>query len=204
MARYLKMAMSILLALLAVACARGAATPIPPKATATNTPAPTVTNTLEPTPTAALTSTPIPSLNETLPPLSEWPVYRHNSLGVEVSYPPAWQVDSTPCFVWFNDPNTPDQGFNVANASFDPPMRTPVDFLDHLGPPVLMTETLTLDGLPALLVRLQPVPEAEEFHSVVAVVTSDGRGLTIGGKGDPVIFNQVLTTIRFFVPMNPC
>jgi hypothetical protein len=158
---------AIIIVFLAVACARGATTPTPPK--------------------------------ETLPPLSEWPVYRHNSLGVQVSYPPGWQIDSTPASLWFFAPN--GQSFNVVNAGF--PMSTPTDFLNYLGPPVLRTETLVLDGQPALYVHLQSVPEAEGYHSVVAVITPDGRGLTIGNKSDPLIFEQVLTTIRFFSPTNP-
>ncbi len=57
-----------------------------------------------------------------------------------------------------------------------------------------------LDGHPALFVQLQPVPEAEGYRSVVAVVTPYGESLTIGGKCDPVLFGEALASLRFFEP----
>ena len=133
-----------------------------------------------------------------VPDMSEWRVHRHENLGVEIRYPPTWQVDSQEWFVWFHTDPASSQGFNIANANFG--MTTPDEFLDHLEIPVEMTRTLLLDGQRALFVGLQPVPEAQGYRSVVAVVTPYGENLTIGNRGDAAVFEQALATLRFFEP----
>jgi hypothetical protein len=44
------------------------------------------------------------------------------------------------------------------------------------------------------------VAEAEEYRSVVAVVTPYGENLIIGSRCDPALFEQVLASVRFFEP----
>ena len=100
--------------------------------------------------------------------------------------------------MWFTDSSQPSQSFNIANANFG--MKEPEEFLLHLGPPAVLTQTLYLDGQPALYVELAAVPEAEDYESVVAVMTSYGENLTIGSRCDPVLFEQILSTAHFFKP----
>lgn len=144
-------------------------------------------------------ATPAPADVATAPSTSDWPIHRHENLGFEVRYPPNWVVDSQEWFVWFFDSSlNTTQSFNIANANFG--MKDPEEFLQHLGPPMAFTRTLTLDGQRALFVQLQDVPEAERYNSVVAVVTPYGENLTIGSRCDPILFEQVLSTIHFFKP----
>ncbi len=129
---------------------------------------------------------------------SLWPVFEHNALGVQISYPAGWDVDTTPAFVRFADPERAEESFDVVNAGF--PMEGPADFLVHLGLPTVATETLTLDGQPALYVELGPSPAAEGYRSVVVVITPDGRGLTLGNRTDRETFERAVHTVRFFTP----
>ena len=164
--------------------------PAPPSSPATVTPE---------TGVAGLAATPIPAASTgEISEVSAWRVHRHENLGVEVRYPPTWQVDSQEWFVWFNSDSHSSQGFNIANANFG--MTTPDEFLDHLEIPVEMTRTVTLDGQRALFVGLQPVPEAQGYRSVVAIVTPYGENLTVGNRGDSAVFRQALATLRFFEP----
>jgi len=140
----------------------------------------------------------------TVPPLSEWPAFRHEGLGFELQYPPGWKVAPDPAFVWFNDPVDPiKQALNVASLSFDPPMLAPEDYLEHLQAPLLSSESITVDGLPALRVRLEPVPDMAGFNTIIAVIRPGGKNLTIGSRGDPAVLDQVLPTIHFFEPQEP-
>lgn len=85
-----------------------------------------------------------------------------------------------------------------ANANFG--LERPEHFLDHLGIPLETTRTLAPHGHPALFVALQPVPEAEGYRSVVAVVTRYGEDFSIGNKCDPALFEQVLASVHLFEP----
>jgi Tol biopolymer transport system component len=139
-----------------------------------------------------------------VPPLSDWPVFRHEGLGFELQYPPGWKVESDPAYVWFNDPLDPvKQAFNVASASYDPPMLAPEDFLQHLQAPLLSSESITVDGFPALRVQVEPVPDMAGFNTVIAVIRPGEKNLIIGSRGDPAVLDMVLPTIRFFEPQAP-
>lgn len=145
----------------------------------------------------ALPSTPAASTG--LAPASGWPIYRH-PLGVEVRYPPGWRVDSTGAFVHFFDGSQGKQEFDI--VSYDG-LKQASDFLDDVGSRAAMTKTLSLDGQPAVFVQIRDPASFEGYTSVVAVVTPDGRGLTIGNKTDPALFEQVLDSVRFFKPSEP-
>ncbi len=130
--------------------------------------------------------------------VSLWPIYRHKALGVQISFPPGWKVDETPALARFSDPQVVGGSLDVVNAGF--PMSTPAEFVDFLGPPAVMTYTMTLDGQPALYVELQPRDTEDSYRAVVAVLTPAGQGLTIGNKAEKTIFHKALSSIRFFAP----
>jgi Tol biopolymer transport system component len=139
-----------------------------------------------------------------VPPLSDWPIFRDAGLGFELQYPPGWKVARETNFVWFNDPVDPiSQAINVASVSFNPPMLAPEDFLQHLQAPLVSSQSITVGGLPALRVQLEPVPDMAGFNTIIAVIRPGQKNLTIGSRGDPAVLDLVLPTIRFFEPQEP-
>lgn len=137
--------------------------------------------------------------------LSEWPEYRHEPLGVTVRYPPGWRPhDRTQAFIRFDDPddNQGDEAFNIVNAPF--PAKTIADFAQYIDVPVAMTSTITVDGQPALYLELEVEPTAPGYQSVVAILTPYHRAVTVANQTvPPELFKQILSTMRFFEPINP-
>lgn len=137
--------------------------------------------------------------------LSAWPEYRHEPLGITVRYPPGWRPhERTQAFIRFDDPgdNQGDEAFNIVNAPF--PVRTVTDFAQYIDLPVAITRTITVDGQPALYLELEAEPKAAGYLSVVAILTPYHRAVTVGNRTvTPELFEQILSTMRFFEPINP-
>jgi hypothetical protein len=64
------------------------------------------------------------------------------------------------------------------------------------------TQTLKVNNQPAVLAQFEPGSALGEYKSQVAVITPDGRGLLIGNKTEPEIFQRALNSIQFFKPVN--
>lgn len=153
--------------------------------------------------TPVLTAVSPASVTVSAVPLSGWSIFRHEQLGIAFHYPPGWQAyDYTAAFVRFTDTKQGEEAFNVVNGGFT--VDTVSDFLEHIAPTVVMTRTLTLDGQPALFMQLQLNGAVGEYQSVAGIITPDKRTITIGNRTtNPMIFEQILTTVRFFTPINP-
>ena len=148
---------------------------------------------------ATPTWTPIPVMTPTAEPVTAWKVFRDDALGVQVEFPSKWQVDAEDSWVLFYDPPT-GQGFNVLTAFWI--KHLPNDFTDHAAGTVAMTQTLTVDNRPAVLAQFEPGSALGEVKSQVGVIAPDGRGMVIGNKTTPEIFQHALNSIRFFKPVN--
>ena len=156
-------------------------------------------------PTLLLPSAPLNETN-TLSPISEWSIYRHAALGVEVRYPTGWEpYDYTQAFIRFREHNGADEAFNIVNASFGL-MHTPADFLKYVEPTmtIAITRTLVIDGQPAIFIQFKPGEQAAGYQSMVGLIRPDGHTLTVGNHTvDPVLFEQIISTIRFFEVVEP-
>jgi hypothetical protein len=155
------------------------------------------------TPTIELSSEPPFAEGE---PLAQWAIYQHKALGIEIRHPPNWYpYDYTSAFVRFCAEETCVEGelFNIVNAPFDPIERAS-DFLDRIGPTVIATKTLVIDGQPALFMQLQGDDAAAGYQSVVGLIRPDGHTVIVSNQGvAPALFEQILSTIRYIEAINP-
>lgn len=135
--------------------------------------------------------------------LVQWPLYRHEQLGVAFRHPPEWTpYDETPAFVRFADADhaaQPKEAFNVVNGGFR--IESVSDFVEQISLPIVMTETLQIDGQSAIYLQLEE-QNPGEYQSIVGILTPHQRTVTLGNRTvDSSTFKQILSTIRFFSPM---
>lgn len=135
-------------------------------------------------------------------PLVQWPLYRHEQLGVEFRYPPELTpYDETSAFVRFTDTDhaaRPEEAFNVVNGGF--PIGAVSEFVEQIGLAIVMTETFQIDGQSALYMQLEE-QNTRGYQSVVGILTPDQRTITMGNRTvDSAILRQILCTIHFFSP----
>lgn len=139
------------------------------------------------------------------PPLAEWPTYRHEGLGVALHYPVGWQpFDETSAFIRFGDSDIQprSEAFNLVQANL--PVHSMTDFTLFFSLPILITRTITLDNQPALFIQIKPGEHDQGYKSVVFVIGPDQQMLTLGNRSvEPALFEQILSTIRFFKPKLP-